>query len=510
LSAILVTENVRRWPLRFEGAEIVSARDYLVGGTWAERRGLRVYNLCRTYGYQTLGYYVSLLAAARGHRPFPTVETLQDLRLSPVVRLVSEQLEELIQKSLARLQGKRFELSVYFGRNLAQRYETLARALHEQFPMPMMRASFERRGSEWHLSSVRPIATSEIPESHRPFLMKQAELHFGRPQRPSRARRTYRYDLAILTDPRAPDAPSDPKALRSFVRAAREVGIEAHLIDHDDASDIAEFDALFIRETTYVNHSTYRLARRATTEGLVVIDDPISILRCTNKVFLAELFERHAIPHPETVVAHEDTVEKIAATVGLPCVLKRPDSAFSQGVVRVDSEAELLARAGDFLRDSQLVIAQAYTPSEFDWRIGVLGGEPLYVCRYHMARGHWQIVAPRGRREAPLWTGRSRGARRCAHRGDPHRRARGAPDRRRTLRRRREGVRRALPGDGGQRQPQHRVRLRRRRDRRSPVPRGDELVPAPARRARNRERVWPQLSRARSGCSRPTASSSST
>ena len=89
MSAILVTENVRRWPLRFEGAEVVSARDYLVGGEWAGRRGLRVYNLCRTYGYQTLGYYVSLLAAARGHRPFPTVETLQDLRLSPVVRLRS-------------------------------------------------------------------------------------------------------------------------------------------------------------------------------------------------------------------------------------------------------------------------------------------------------------------------------------------------------------------------------------------------------------------------------------
>src|SRR4029450_8339809 len=83
LSAILGTENIRRCPLRFEGAEIVSARDYLVGGTWAERRGLRVYNLCRTYGYQTLGYYVSLLAAAGGHRPVPTVETLQDLRLSP-------------------------------------------------------------------------------------------------------------------------------------------------------------------------------------------------------------------------------------------------------------------------------------------------------------------------------------------------------------------------------------------------------------------------------------------
>ena len=45
MTAILVIENTRRWPLRLEGAEVVSARDYLVGNVWAGRRGLRVYNL---------------------------------------------------------------------------------------------------------------------------------------------------------------------------------------------------------------------------------------------------------------------------------------------------------------------------------------------------------------------------------------------------------------------------------------------------------------------------------
>jgi glutathione synthase/RimK-type ligase-like ATP-grasp enzyme len=396
-----VVENAARWPLRTEGAEVVSAREYLVGGTWAGRRGLRVYNLCRAYRYQTLGYYVSLLAAARGHRPFPTVETLQDLQLAPVVRLVSDELDELIQKSLSRLQGKRFELSVYFGSNLAKRYDALSRALHDQFPLPLLRATFERRGKEWRLASVRPIAASEIPEGHRPFVIEQAERHFGRRPR-RRAKRTYRYDLAILHDPDAADAPSDPLALRHFDRAARELGIAPHRIQKDEGSDIAEYDALFIRETTYVNHPTYRISRRAASEGLAVIDDPVSILRCTNKVFLAELFARHGVPHPETIVAHEDTMDEIAAGVGLPCVLKRPDSAFSKGVVRVDTETELRARAGEFLRDSELVIAQAYTPSEFDWRIGVLGGEALYACRYHMARGHWQIVAT-GRTGKTRW-----------------------------------------------------------------------------------------------------------
>ena len=36
-------------------------------------------------------------------------------------------------------------------------------------------------------------------------------------------------------------------------------------------------------------------------------------------------------------------------------------------------------------------MAQEFVRSTFDWRVGVLDGHPLYVCRYHMARGHWQI-----------------------------------------------------------------------------------------------------------------------
>ena len=31
-------------------------------------------------------------------------------------------------------------------------------------------------------------------------------------------------------------------------------------------------------------------------------------------------------------------------------------------------------------------------PTDFDWRIGVFDGKPLWACRYHMADGHWQIV----------------------------------------------------------------------------------------------------------------------
>ena len=43
------------------------------------------------------------------------------------------------------------------------------------------------------------------------------------------------------------------------------------------------------------------------------------------------------------------------------------------------------------LKKSELVIAQEFSPSEYDWRIGILDNKPFYACRYYMAKGHWQI-----------------------------------------------------------------------------------------------------------------------
>ena len=39
-------------------------------------------------------------------------------------------------------------------------------------------------------------------------------------------------------------------------------------------------------------------------EGLIVIDDPDSILKCTNKVFQRELLSRHRTPQPKSMVVN--------------------------------------------------------------------------------------------------------------------------------------------------------------------------------------------------------------
>lgn len=397
---LLVVDRPEDWPLETSGVEVVPARTYLTDPHYSALRGAKLFNLCRSYRYQSLGYYVSLLATARGHRPLPSVTTIQDLRSrSPVWpgRSVSNELDELVTKSLARLASDEFTLSVYFGRNVAQRYRRLALHLFNLFPAPLLRATFARaqrgeRAGRWEIRSLRPIAFKDVPEEHREFLHGSAREFFAGRRVGTTRRPTTRFDLAILVNPKDPSPPSNERALQKLVRAAQERGIGADLIGPDDFGRLGEYDALFLRETTRVDHHTYRFARRAAAEGLVVIDDPDSIVRCTNKVYLAERLARARIPTPKTIVVHRDNLAATAAELGFPCVLKMPDSSFSQGVFRADDEAAFTATVQGLLATSDLVIAQEFFPSEFDWRVGVLDRRPLYVCRYHMAAGHWQIV----------------------------------------------------------------------------------------------------------------------
>lgn len=400
----IVVNQPNSWPFKIPGVDVVEARAYLTHAEFGERKGVKIFNLCRSYKYQTTGYYVTLLAAARGHRVLPSIATFQDLRSPSMARIVSEELDELIQKSLSRLDSKEFVLSVYFGRNLAKRYDRLSRELFNLLQAPLLRARFVRL-DKWHLRHLAPVSMGDVPESHREFIVEVAKEYFrGRGPRP-RKRKTAKYDLAILVNHEEELPPSNERAILRFVDAAEDVGLKAEVIGPEDYGRLAEFDALFIRETTYVNHHTYRFARRAAFEGLVVIDDPESIVKCTNKVFLAEILKRHGVPTPRTLVVHKDNVGELRDTLGFPMVLKKPDSSFSHGVVKVDTANALESALGPFFAESDLVVAQEFCPTEFDWRIGILDRRPLYACKYFMAHRHWQIYkhSEKGRTTGGRW-----------------------------------------------------------------------------------------------------------
>jgi glutathione synthase/RimK-type ligase-like ATP-grasp enzyme len=396
VKTVIVVNNPAEWPFNFDNIEVVSARTYIGEGEYCQVKDLRVFNLCKSYRYQSIGYYVSLLAAARGHKPMPDVTAIQDMKSPTLVRFASEDLDNLFQKAFQPLQSEKFVLSIYFGRNLAKRYDQISQQLFQLFPSPFLQARFHKVGNDWNLSSISPISADQVPEAHRDFLVSSAQEYFSRSHKRTR-RKSARYDLAILVNKQEKLPPSDKKALQRFEKAAESVGFAVEFIGREDYNRLAEFDALFIRETTAVNHHTYRFARSAEAQGMVVIDDPLSILRCTNKVYLAELMQKHKIPTPKTLVIHKGNYLKIADELEFPCVLKQPDSSFSQGVVKVAEKADLKKAVESLLTKSDLLIAQEFVPTDFDWRVGVLDGQPLYVCRYYMVGKHWQIYKPDGK-----------------------------------------------------------------------------------------------------------------
>jgi glutathione synthase/RimK-type ligase-like ATP-grasp enzyme len=390
MKSFVVVERPSNWKGNFpSGVQILTPKEYLSDPAIQKLRRARVYNLCRDYSYQSAGYYVSLLAEARGHRPLPSASTLRRVHgrlLSP-----SGELQALVQRSLSELQSEEFTLSIYFSRNLAKRHDRLALAVFNLFPAPLLKAQFGKsEDGLWRMRSINILSAKDIPDSHEDFVREAAEKWFASPKRPKEVQKA-RFTLGILVDPDEATPPSDASALRRIARAAERQNVAIEILGPDDIGDVEELDALFIRATTSVENYTFRFARRAAEAGIPTIDDPDSILRCTNKVFLAELFDRHGIGAPKTEILYASSNPELPEKVGFPMVLKQPDSSFSQGVVKVSDKAAFTKACLELFENTDLLIAQEFTPTDFDWRIGILDRKPLYACRYYMARGHWQI-----------------------------------------------------------------------------------------------------------------------
>jgi glutathione synthase/RimK-type ligase-like ATP-grasp enzyme len=391
MQPVIVVEDRSAWPVALPGLPVLSAQTYLTDPSRLPAAGVQVFNLCHSYAYQRLGYYVSLLAEARGHRPLPRVGVLEDLHSQALTRLLTHELEELVRHTLAPLASERFDLFVAFGQSESPRHGALARELFGLLQAPLLMASFRRKDNGFQLARLKAVGAADIPPGMQPFVVEAAQAYFsGRGH--VRRQPPPRLQLAILHAPDNPEPPSNALAMEKFQRAARRLGIHTTLITRDDFHRLPEFDALFIRDTTYANHYTYRFARAAQAEGLVVIDDPDSILRCNNKVYLAELLARHRIPIPRTLVVHRNNGLDIIPKLGLPCVLKQPDSSFSRGVVKIDSEAALADTLPALLRESDLVVAQEWLPTAFDWRVGILDRQVLFVAKYVFPTGHWQVI----------------------------------------------------------------------------------------------------------------------
>jgi len=391
ISNIIVVRNPATWKLKIEGVSVVSSKNYVTDPEFQTLKNARIFNLCNSYKYQKLGYYVSLLATARDHRPIPNNTTMQDFTSTAVVRSISEYIDDTIQKSLKHVDEKKFTLNIYFGQSVSHKFKGLAQKLYSLFEAPLLRIEFSKT-DKWIIQKVTPLSFQKVDPDDMEYIQLFAQNYFAK-KRFNRPRfKNFRYDLAILVNPNEENPPSCPEALQNFKKAAEKAGFYTEFITKEDYHQLTEYDALFIRETTSVNNHTYQFSRTAYAEGLVVIDDPWSILRCSNKIFLNERMKQNKITTPETEILVKSTFKQNKQlSLKFPLVLKQPDSAFSLGVEKINNETELNTALEKLFTSSDLVVAQEFLPSEYDWRIGVLGQAPLFACKYFMAENHWQI-----------------------------------------------------------------------------------------------------------------------
>ena len=335
MNIYFVVNQTRDWPFETPAATVITAREYIADSNDVGPGLARVFNLCRTNRYQGRGYYVSLVAEARGHRPWPDVKTIEDLHAGDPRPWLAEGEDATSPWTIVGATDRTISIDAYFGRDPVRKNDAAARQLFGLLHAPFIRATFECRKGHWMPKEVRLLYPGNLDAAQRAFAAEAAAEHLAAPNR--RPRGNGPPALAILYNPGEPDPPSNAAALKNFCKTAKEMGMRAEIIGRDAIDRLPEFDALFIRDTTHVNHYTYQFARRAASEGLVVIDDPDSIVRATNKVFLYELLSRHQIPMPRSLIVHRGNVAQIPATLSFPCIIKLPDSAFSRVSVHSDA-----------------------------------------------------------------------------------------------------------------------------------------------------------------------------
>jgi len=392
-STLILLDSLVQWKPYYETETLTTAADYLQNEDLS-KYPLLVINLCNTLAYHTEGYYCSLLAQARGHKVLPDVDVLNRIESGALTRM-DDSLQKICYKWMQGKDSEQdfFETDIYFGTTNEQDLNKVARYIFDQLPCPMLRISFANRPKN-QIDSVRILSLNELNDKQQDQFAIALDNFNKKVWRQPRQHKASRFDLAILHDPSEQLPPSNKGALNKFISQARKMNINAELITEEDTTRLLEFDGLFIRQTTALNHITYQLSQKAWQANMVVIDDPISIIRCTNKVYLKELLEREKIPTPKSKLIFKNNLpafEEVRETLGTPIILKVPDGSFSIGMHKVGNENEYNKALESLSGKTSVFLAQEFLPTSFDWRIGIINGEPLYACKYFMARGHWQI-----------------------------------------------------------------------------------------------------------------------
>jgi glutathione synthase/RimK-type ligase-like ATP-grasp enzyme len=204
--------------------------------------------------------------------------------------------------------------------------------------------------------------------------------------------------LAIFIERYTINRSAEFEALLRYRAAAEELGHQADYLFRRELKKIPNYDAVFIRALTDPLNSSFVAARMAELHGKPVIDDSRSILVCCDKIHMYRRLMAARVPVPRTEFCGRADVDARRAAqlferLGPRLILKAPNSSFSQHVEMVTTPGEFSSVGERFLRRADRVVVQEFVESEFDWRVGVLGGEPIFACRYIIPEETFKILA---------------------------------------------------------------------------------------------------------------------
>src|SRR5690554_3518274 len=95
---LVILDDLADWQPYHPSQAIISATDYITE-SGSKHRG-PIINLCNDLSYLSSGYYVSLLAQARGQRSLPPVSAINDLanlsRYQLFLKYLSKQLNKYV------------------------------------------------------------------------------------------------------------------------------------------------------------------------------------------------------------------------------------------------------------------------------------------------------------------------------------------------------------------------------------------------------------------------------
>ncbi|MCX7820261.1 MAG: RimK family alpha-L-glutamate ligase [Brevinematales bacterium] len=203
--------------------------------------------------------------------------------------------------------------------------------------------------------------------------------------------------IAIFTERSSLRRSGELNALFRFREVAIELGHTLDFIFKDDIKYFKNYDAIFIRALTDPLNNSYVVSRLAELNGIKVLDSSRDIRICSDKVNMYSHLKKANVPFPETLFLNKEelTIENakdILEQLGMPVVLKAPNSSFSAYVDRAYKPEDVIKIGKKFFRRADLIIVQQYMPSKFDYRVVMLNGKIISVVKYVMNGNAWRIV----------------------------------------------------------------------------------------------------------------------